>query len=140
MKKRGAKRKSITEYRDSLDKRHGDDFTEDLDAVFRGYMTLAQVSRKNGMTKPRLSQIFKRLYGSTFRKAKRKGSIRDADGTIHSFDLKNSKQFMVSLPDHLHEKLRGYADSAGLSMAVVVRDCISELFNKDGLSQLSKLF
>jgi len=138
--KRGAKRSSITEYRDALNKRHGPEFTDDLDAVFDGYNKLAHMSKRYGISKSRLSQIFKRVFGKPFRVAKKLGAVKDQDGTIYSFDDPRSKNFMVKLPAPLHEKLRRHSDSLGLSMSVVVRDCIADLFMNDGLGQLSKLF
>jgi len=139
-RKRGAKKMSIADYRQNLDERYGNEFTGDLDAVFTGQITLAQISRKYGETKSRLSQIFRRVYGTSFRQSKENGGSKDQDGTIFSFEHKNSKKFMVALPDALHEKLRAYSSDVGLSMSVVIRDCIADLFVNDGLGTLSKLF
>jgi len=131
---------SIEEYREQLEERLGPKFIEDMDSVFSGDITLSQIARKNKITKMRASQFFKRLYGRTFREARAAGFAKDDSGNLFSFEPGKSKQFMVMLPEELHTKVKEYSESVGLSMAVIIRDCINDFFSKDGLTKLSKIF
>jgi len=40
----------------------------------------------------------------------------------------------------LYAKTKEYSESMGLSMAVIIRDCMNDFFSKDGLTRLSKIF
>jgi len=131
---------TIDEYRDNLEKKFGSKFIEDMDSIFSGDITLAQVARKNKIAKMRVSQFFKRMYGKTFRKAKTDGFAKDASGNLFSFEPGKSKQFMIMLPEELYAKTKEYSESMGLSMAVIIRDCMNDFFSKDGLTRLSKIF
>ena len=136
----GKKKIGNSEYRKNLLERYGPEATDDFDAVFSGDINLHQISKKYKISKMWATKIFERLYGTTFRKAKAKGYVKDPDGKVHKFCEDNSKHILVILPPELHTQLKEYADKLGMSMSVVVRDCIIQLFNKDGLDRLSRFF
>jgi len=136
----GRKKLSNEEYRDNLKERYSESFVEDFDSIFEGDITLSQISSKHKLSKMRASQIFKRLFGKTFREVKHDGKSEDIDGVTKIFEPGRTRQFVVILPEELYVTLKSYCSSNSMPMAAVARDCISDFFNKDGLSKASKYF
>jgi len=127
-------------YREKLEERHGKDILQDFDSTFTGDITLAVIARKYKISKMRASQIFEKLYGQSFRKAKSSGSAQDPGGVLRVFECGESKQFVATIPEELYNQLKAYSVTSGLSMSAIARDCIADFFSKDGLAKLSKIF
>lgn len=136
----GRKKIDIHKYREQLDNKYGPEFTLDFDSVFKRDISLAQISVKYNISKMWASKLFERLYGRTFRKAMAAGFAKDPAGKVHRFDKSSSKHILVILPPDLHNDLKEYSAKLGLSMSVVIRDCISQLFKDDGMTRLSRFF
>lgn len=136
----GRQKISIDEYREGLEKRFGNEFIADFDAIFSGDTTLSKLSKKYRLSKMRSTQIFQRLYGKTYRDAKNAGSVKDSSGTTFTFEPGKNRNFMIIVPDELYYELKKYSNQSGLSMSAIVRDCVSDFLSKDGLGKLSNFF
>jgi len=127
----GRKKMSIDDYREQLATKYGEDIVEDFDAVFSGDIRLIEISRKYKLSKMRISQLFERLYGKTYREATRDGNATDSEGTYFSFEPGVNRQLVVILPDETYVRLKKHAKSMGVAMAVIVRDSLTDFFRKD---------
>lgn len=137
----GRKKMSTKEYRESIEDRYGEDFLEDFDAVFSGDITLSRIHKKHKISKMRATQIFKLLYGVSFRQAKRDGGATDLSGRYFSYEPGKTKQFMVKLPMELDDEITRQSKEAGRSKAAFIRECIIDYIGKDDpLANLARTF
>lgn len=131
----GRKKLSVEEYRENLVQRHGQRFLDDMDKIFSGEINVTQISKNVGLTQVRVYRIFERLYGKTIRQVMKDGFAKDSSGAIWDYDG-DYKRFSVMLPSDLHARLEDHSKKTGLSMSQIIRDCLADLFYKDGMSKL----
>lgn len=127
-------------YREQLAKIYSESFLEDMDSIFSGDITMTQIAKKYNRNKMTISNIFKKLYGMRFRDAKKKKISKDNAGRVFVFETTKNRQVVIGMPEELYQQVKSYSEGVGLSMSLVIRDCIIDFLRKDGLSKLNMFF
>lgn len=124
------KRLSLVEYRDNLTELHGDEFLKDMDSIFKqGGYTLKMVSDKYNISKMRVTQLFKRLYGRTYREVRATGFAEDSAGYIYDFEKVEKKKITTHIPEWLYNKMLKRCKDDGFTMKQIACDALIEWFD-----------
>ena len=124
------RRLSLAEYRDNLTELHGKEFLKDMDSIFKkGGYTLKKVSDKYSISKMRVTQLFKRLYGRTYREVRATGFAEDSSGYTYDFEKMEKKKLIVWIPEWLHDKMLKRCKDDGFTMVQITRDALIDWFD-----------
>jgi hypothetical protein len=136
----GRKKLDSETYKMRIERRFGPRILDQFNSVFTGDMSLADIARIHRISKMRVSQMFKRIYGKTYREMRKDGHVMSDDGTVYAYSPGEKKTFMVILPANIHAMLKEYSKEVNMSMSRIVRDRITSMFYKtDTLSNLERL-
>lgn len=140
VKRAGAKKMTADEYRMNLRKRHGKEFLNDLDRIFKGETTLSRMSRHYNLSKMRITQIFERVYGLRLRDVIANGFVEDSSGAIFNYKKEKEVKMNISITESLYKKLKKQSKVTGIPMSEIIRGGIYDIFHKDGMSRLHSLY
>ena len=129
-------KRDINQYRGMLADKHGADILEEFDTVYKAnsVTTLTDIAKKYGFSKANAGQIFKSMYGMSFREAK--SLIKTTKDPDHDIS-KGEKRLFVVIDVEMDRKLNRYTKSRGVTKASVVRSCLANFLEGDAYSRIS---
>ncbi len=129
-------KRDINQYRGMLANKHGREILDEFDTVYKGnsVSNLTSIAEKYNFSKALAGQIFKYLYGMSFREAnKLVEKTKDPDHDIS----KGEKRLFVIIDVEMYRKLNVYTKTRGVSKASVVRDCLAGFLEGDAYNRVS---
>ncbi len=128
--------RDINQYRGMLADKHGSEILEEFDTVYKAdsVTNLTDIAKKYGFSKALSGQIFKSLYGMSFREAR--ALVKKTKDPDHDIS-KGEKRLFVIIDVETDRKLNRFIKSRGVTKASVVRSCLADFLEGDAYSRVS---
>jgi len=127
----------INKLRERLSEKFGQEILDFFDIVYKddAGIDLASIGSRYGFSKAHASQLFKKLYGMSYREARL--IMKESAGNYVGNDIsRGEKRLFVTIPVETDFQLRKYIRRKGTTKAYVVRAALKDFLEKDGWNRV----